>query len=415
MTGLFTALASLRRSSRNEHDQHILQLDRIVQSARLGLWSWDFRTQQFTWSAIALELFGVAPSTHATYELWLSHVHPDDRDRVRREVRHSIQHRDMFHADYRVVWPDTSVHWLTSFAQPTFAENGDTLTLEGFIREITPRKQAEALAQQRDETITELNEQLTRRVIEAESAVLTKQAFLRNISHELRTPLNHIIGGIDILRLEPHPVDQDRWLDIIQSSGRHLQQMIEGLLQVTEVAASDAKTERRVFSLEAMLREISAAVAARARAANITVQVRIDEELPDALLGEPTLIAQALFNYIDNAVKFAPADTVVNVEARVAQAAIDHLLVRFEVRDQGPGIAAEIRAELFTDLSHHDSAIQRLHGGLGLGLARTRTLATRMNGQVGFTSEPGEPTCFWLSVPLERPAEGSNALGSRRG
>jgi two-component system, sensor histidine kinase and response regulator len=379
--------------------EHLL---RVIEGARLGLWSWHFERQAFEWSPLCLELFGVPPSTHATYERWLDHVHVDDRDRVRREVRRAIQNRGEFLCDYRVVWPDGSIHWLTSFGQPIFADDGTVSRLEGFAREITQRKQAEALAWERSRELQGLHEALSQRAVEAETALRAKDAFLRNVSHELRTPLNHIVGGVDVLRQESHSPEQARWLDIVGESAKRLLAMIEQLLNAAATEAEVVSVDKRAFSPRAVLREAIASVSHRARARQVAFEMHLDWALPDPLVGDPTLVAQALLNYVDNAAKFAPPGSSVHVSATVDSDQEDIVQMCIEVHDDGPGVPEEVRRDLFSEFAYDDSGLHRLHGGLGIGLANTRKLVALMGGEVGFSSEPGRGSCFWFTVPLER-------------
>jgi signal transduction histidine kinase len=346
-------------------------------------------------------MFGEPPGTEATYDVWLDHVHPDDRDRVRRTVRRSIQQRNDFECEYRVVWPDGSVHWLASVARPIFGDDGDVARLDGFMREISQAKEAELLAARRERELGELHHTLALRAVEAETASRAKEAFLGNISHEFRTPLNHILGGVEVLRSQPHAPEQDQWLELIANSGAHLLQIVEDLLELT-ASAGAISPRSRTFAPRAMMQEVIASSARRARQARIALHLDLDWSLPDRVVGDPGLIARALANYVGNALRFPPAGSMVTVRARVERAATDVLEVRFEVADEGPGVPKEVVGCVFDDTAIIDSALHRRVGGLGLGLASTRKIVAALGGEVGYESIEGAGSRFWFVVPLKR-------------
>lgn len=145
-------------------------------------------------------------------------------------------------------------------------------------------------------------------------------------------------------------------------------------------------------------------VGRRATAKGLDFFVRIEETLPARALGDPVRIAQALLNYLDNAIKFTERGSVTLEASRVEQAAGDgrRVLLRFAVRDTGLGIPSEIKEKLFAVFSQGDSSSARTHGGMGIGLFQTRQLARLMGGDAGFTSEVGRGSTFWSTVSVEQ-------------
>jgi CheY-like chemotaxis protein/HPt (histidine-containing phosphotransfer) domain-containing protein len=167
--------------------------------------------------------------------------------------------------------------------------------------------------------------------------------------------------------------------------------------------------EPREFLLAELIRsKVIALVSERAREKGLALIVDIEPALQMPLRGDPLRLAQALLNYVANAVKFTAAGQV-RLQARRVEAAdpqADAWLVRFEVQDSGPGIAPEHQPHIFQPFRQEDGSTYQRFGGSGLGLSITARLAEVMGGEVGLHSEPGQGSCFWITVRLS-PATGS--------
>ena len=122
--------------------------------------------------------------------------------------------------------------------------------------------------------------------------------------------------------------------------------------------------------------------------------------MPEALFGDRTRLQQALLNYATNAVKFTEHGRIV-LRAHVLEDGETSMLLRFEVRDSGPGIAPEALPRLFSAFEQADNSITRKYGGTGLGLAITRRIAQLMGGDAGVETAQGRGSSFWLTVRLK--------------
>ncbi|MDS4027863.1 MAG: ATP-binding protein [Candidatus Contendobacter sp.] len=234
----------------------------------------------------------------------------------------------------------------------------------------------------------------------AEAANRAKSVFLANMSHEIRTPMNAIIGWTHLLRQAgPTPEQADR-LGKIHVAAHHLLGLINDILDLATIEAGTLELVQTPFSLETILDPVRSMIADQAQTKGLTLTVDSDG-VPRWLRGDPTRLRQTLLNYVRNAVKFTERGSIA-VSVRLLEDHGDELLVRFEVRDTGIGIAAEQLPKLFTAFEQVDPSSTRRHGGAGLGLAISRRLARLMGGDAGVSSEPGVGSTFWFTARLQR-------------
>ena len=242
----------------------------------------------------------------------------------------------------------------------------------------------------------------------AEAANSAKSAFLANMSHEIRTPMNSIIGMANILKRSDVTPKQAEQLNKIDVSAHHLLAIINDILDLSKIEAGKFVLERTPVRLTSILANVSFLLADRAAEKHLELLIDIDPSIPE-LIGDPTRLQQALLNYATNAVKFTESGTV-TLRCVKEDKGDDMVLVRFEVRDTGIGIAKEAQARLFTAFEQADNSISRKYGGTGLGLAITRRIAELMGGEVGFESNLGTGSSFWFTVQLSRSGNDETAV-----
>ena len=273
-------------------------------------------------------------------------------------------------------------------------------------QDITERKHLEAqLARhqhQLEELVVERTQQLVDARHRAEVASRAKSAFLANMSHEIRTPLNAIVGLVHLLRHDDVSPAQAERLHKVDQAARHLLSIISDILDVSKIEAGKFVLDHRDFHLSAVLDHVRSLILDAARAKGLEVEIDPDG-VPLWLRGDPTRLRQALLNLAGNAVKFTHQGKV-----RVSALLLDEdededgLLVRFEVKDTGVGIAEDRLQRLYEAFEQGDASITREFGGTGLGLSVTRGLVELMGGKVGVESRPGEGSRFWFDVRLAR-------------
>ncbi len=265
------------------------------------------------------------------------------------------------------------------------------------------RLRDEWLAAQRDRleiAVAERTAELLGAKEAADAANLAKSAFLSNMSHEIRTPMNAILGMANILRREGITPRQAEYLEKIDAAGAHLLSIINNILDLSKIEAGKFDLDEAPVDVAVLIDNVRSIMAERAEGKGLVLETRANG-LGAPLLGDSTRLRQALINYTINAIKFSEAGTV-TLRAYPVEEDEKVVLVRFEVEDQGIGVAPDAVPRLFGAFEQADNSTTRRYGGTGLGLAITRHLARLMGGDAGLESQLGRGSTFWFTARLSR-------------
>jgi signal transduction histidine kinase/HPt (histidine-containing phosphotransfer) domain-containing protein/ActR/RegA family two-component response regulator len=274
----------------------------------------------------------------------------------------------------------------------------------GFVtlyRDVTARKQAE----------TALRE--ARRA--AEMANEAKSRFTAIVSHEIRSPLSTLLSTLALLADGGLTLPQQALLSMARRSGDALQWLINDILEMSRMESGQLSLRPSTFDLHVLLDGVVSMFASQATDRGITLRLSVSPDLPVDLYADQGRVRQVLINLLSNAVKFGRAG-VVAVLARQEHDLFGDALLHIAVRDRGPVIDAESRAQLFRPFSRLDQPGGEEPAGSGLGLAISRQIVSLMGGDIGCDpwAEPLSSAAdelhasgneFWMRLPIVLPPE----------
>jgi diguanylate cyclase (GGDEF)-like protein len=237
-----------------------------------------------------------------------------------------------------------------------------------------------------------------------------KSRFITNMNHELRTPLNSILGFSDVLlgrTFGDLTENQERYIKNIQSSGKHLLEVINNCLDIAKIEAGKYDMSYETFPVITVLSEVFNVISPLADKKAIDFKFSIGSDV-DTITADKVKLKQILYNLLSNALKFTPEGGSVGfiVEGETGKGE-DHPFMKFSVWDTGVGISPDDIGRIFDEFEQADSTLSRKYEGAGLGLALTKRLVELHGGRISVESRIGEGSRFTFELPVTTPVQGA--------
>jgi len=239
--------------------------------------------------------------------------------------------------------------------------------------------------------------QLVNAKLKAEQLSKVKQEFLANMSHEIRTPLNAIIGFSEQLGKTPINDRQSSFLHAVKHSSEHLLSTVNDILDFSKIDAGKLKIETIPFRLDETIINVCNTLQVKAEEKGIQLDINLDKDFDQVILGDPFRLQQILINLVNNAIKFTD-EGFVEVEGEILDKMGKNIKVCIRVNDTGIGIAKNKLQTIFKNFSQADYGTTRKYGGTGLGLSIVQKLVSLMKGKIAVESEPGKGASFILEL-----------------
>ena len=373
----------------------------VARGAGIGTWESSPDAEQGWWDAQMFALRGLAPQpSSVSRQTMLGWVHPEDQAAMR-ELLVGMAHADHpYLAEFRVIWPDGSVHWLASRSTAVRDMAGQMVSRIGINWDVTEVHNAAAAQQDKllaehDKLLAQSDKLLAQRENQA------KSRFLARMSHELRTPLNAVLGFSQLLLATTERSgdgaampDSSQWrqrVEHVRAAGEHLLTLINDVLDLSSLESGDLALHLRPVCMATFAQTTLPMLQTQADAAGV---VLLPGLLTGHALADPVRLRQVLINLLSNAIKYNHAQGRVWIDAQP----VDGML-RLSVRDDGFGMTAAQCSHLFEPFNRLGRERDSVDG-TGIGLAIVHALVRRMGGKIEVHSRLGQGTRFEVDLPL---------------
>ncbi len=391
-SGYFVAIFDVITERKRAEEQIARLLERFnlaTHAASMGVWDWDMLNNQLLWDDTMYALYGIHRDTEifGAYEAWLNGLHPEDRA-ANNEISLQAQRGEIeYDTEFRVVWPDGSIHWLKADGLVIRDAAGRPLRMVGVNYDITDKKSAENEIRQLNAT---LEQRVRERTAQLESANKELESFAYSVSHDLRAPLRGI-DGWSLALAEDYADQLDekacQYIHLVRSETQRMGQLIDDLLRLSRLSLSEMMVGWVDLSAKAR------AIAERLQAAQPERQVECIIQPGLATQGDARLLEIMLTNLLSNAYKFTGKQPQARIE--LGQLTLEGKPTYF-IRDNGVGFNMAYAKNLF-------GAFQRLHRqsefpGTGIGLATAQRIIHRHGGSIWAEARPNAGATFYFTL-----------------
>jgi len=246
----------------------------------------------------------------------------------------------------------------------------------------------------REQMVTELKDAK----VKAEESAKTKSNFLANMSHEMRTPMNAIIGMTELAKSSDEPERVQYCISKVNDAAEHLLGVINDILDMSKIEAGKLELSNSDFLLENVLLRVSTVTNFQVEQKKQDFMIKVDKDVPDAIVSDSQRLTQVLTNLLSNAVKFTPDEGKISLYVHKLKEENNICTIQFDVVDSGIGISRESLDKLFQSFQQADNSISRRFGGTGLGLSISKRIVELMGGEIHAESEEGKGSHFSFTI-----------------
>ena len=369
-----------RKQAEVELRQLAERLAMATKAGGVGIWDWDVANDRLVWDDNMYRQYGITRDQFAgAYEAWRTGLHPDDRERGDAEIQMALRAEKDFNTEFRVVWPDGSIHHIRAMALVQRDAAGTPLHMIGTNWDITNQKRAEAIVLQN--------------VARAEELARLKSRFVSMASHELRTPIANILLACELLKNFGNAMPAERAQSVLAGLMTGVTSMVrtlDDLLLAGKIEEGKLPYTPAHFALLDFLKRCSLEVQP-----DLAIPPRIEIGFRDAGLGvtaDERILHHVLKNLLENALKYSPDDTRVELRVEAGPGSLT-----LSVLDRGIGVPEAERKFLFDAFSRASNVGDKPGSGLGLFIAQK--CAQAHGGQMRYAPLPNG-SAFSVTIPL---------------
>jgi len=377
-----------RKKAESAVEEERERVQDILEGTNAGHWDWQVQTGELVINERWAEIMGYTMAELEPIDIntWSDNVHPDDltvaEDKLEKHFAGKLDYYDVMFRQ-----PHKSGEWVWVNARgrvSEWGEDGQPLRMSGIHLDVTDLKVME--------------EDLRVALVSAEQANQAKSEFLASMSHELRTPLNAVLGFAQMMLYDPQSVltpRQSESIDHIMEGGQHLLSLINEVLDLSRIEADKIILSLDEVDAASLIADCVALVTPLGSERRVTLsQAAFDDSL--ILRTDRVRLKQVLLNLLSNAVNYNVDGGKVEVRAEDTGKGF----IRISVKDTGVGIPENERSAVFNMFHRLDADPMVTRQGTGIGLTVSKLLIERMAGAIGFESQVGAGSTFWVEVPL---------------
>ncbi len=348
------------------------RLELATRSAKIGVWEWDIDKNALVWDRRMFSLYGIEQAEQSiAYDVWKSGLHPEDAKETEKLLNDTIVGKREYETQFRVVWPDKSIHHIRAYGIPIRNNNGKVVKMVGVNFDVTKEHAVDQ----------------------------AKTEFVSLASHQLRTPLSAINWYTEMLLAGDAGAitdDQKNYLEEIYHGNQRMVDLVNALLNVSRMELGTFIVEPEPTNIIQLAQDVVKEQNPQITQRKIQLTVKFAKDIP-VMQVDPKLLRMVFQNLLSNSVKYTPEGGAVTMSI---QRDDKDNAVAITVADTGYGIPKEQHDKIFSKLFRADNVREQDTDGTGLGLYIVKSIVEQSNGKIWFESEKDKGTTFHVTLPL---------------